>query len=214
MPTTKPRRNIFLRFTLIFAFSFFLLTALFALLPNGTDNIYDGMIRLHVLANSDSAEDQSVKLAVRDAVLGYITPLVEDCSDVSEVEQVISENLDGIKTVSQAVLSEISAGADVAALLTRETYPTRDYEGIFSTPAGEYLSLRVLIGEAEGQNWWCVLFPPLCVKAATSSDSVKTEMKKAGFSEDEIKTVMKSGNVKYEVKFKLLEFFDRFKKKK
>lgn len=130
----------------------------------------DSLVRLHVIADSDSDEEQSLKLRVRDAVLEYISPKLKDAEDPGSAYKIISSELKGIRTAAE----EKSEGRQVKVTLSEEYYPTRHYDGGFSLPAGKYRSLRVIIGEGEGHNWWCVVFPPLCVSAAERQDSVSS----------------------------------------
>ena len=119
------------------------------------------LVRLHVIAHSDAPEEQSVKLTVRDNVLEYLEPKLESAGSAVEAREIIYENLDGIKRAAE----NVSEGRPVSVELGEEYYPTRDYDG-FSLPAGKYQSLRVTLGSGEGHNWWCVVFPPLCLTAA------------------------------------------------
>ena len=119
------------------------------------------LVRLHVIAHSDAPEEQSVKLTVRDNVLEYLEPNLESAGSAVEAREIISKNLDGIKRAAE----NVSEGRPVSVELGEEYYPTRDYDG-FSLPAGKYQSLRVTLGSGEGHNWWCVVFPPLCLTAA------------------------------------------------
>lgn len=119
------------------------------------------LIRLHVLAVSDDEAEQSIKLKVRDGVLEYIEPKLENASTPAEAQTIIASELDGIKAAAESR----AEGRAVTVTLTNEYYPTRDY-GSFSLPAGRYESLRVILGEGKGHNWWCVVFPPLCLDAA------------------------------------------------
>ncbi len=145
-----------------------LLAALFlAVSPvSGEEGIYRDVIRLHILAASDGESDQNDKLAVRDAILSEYGDLFRAFSDRAEAENALTEELrDAIAKTAKATLSERGRPSPVSVTLREEDYPTRDY-GTLSLPAGRYLSLRVVIGEGAGQNWWCVLFPPLCTAAA------------------------------------------------
>ena len=119
------------------------------------------LVRLHVIADSDAAEEQEIKLEVRDAVLAYLTPVLEEAGSQQQARQIIRDNLEGI---AQAAGSA-ARGRQVSVTLSRESYPTREYEG-FTLPAGRYESLRVILGRGQGKNWWCVVFPPLCLSAA------------------------------------------------
>ena len=129
----------------------------------------EGLVRLHVLAASDEPEEQRIKLAVRDSVLARLTPELEGVSDAAGARELIASNLDDIKAAAEAA----AEGRPVTVTLSREYYPTRDY-GSFALPAGSYESLRVVLGEGEGHNWWCVVFPPLCLSAAEAQDALET----------------------------------------
>ncbi len=117
-----------------------------------------GLVRLHVIANSDSEADQAAKLQMRDRVLTLLSPLLADCRDRDEAVNIILSHR-----------RDIEALGDVSVALGTEYYPTRDY-GSFSLPAGEYVSLRVILGAGQGRNWWCVIFPPLCTEALAEPD--------------------------------------------
>lgn len=144
------------------------------------EGIYEKTIRLHVLANSDSEEDQKLKLQVRDQVLAYVSPYLEDCLSKEESARILKELLPGIEETARQVLRKEGAGEEVSVALSEEFYPTRTY-GELSFPAGDYTSLRIFLGSGEGQNWWCVVFPPLCL----DSSKVRVEEEKAGYTEEE-----------------------------
>lgn len=131
------------------------------------DNISNGLLRLHVLANSNTAHDQQIKLLVRDAVLEFCEPILKDADNREEVYQIVNENMQTLANIAQKTLWDLGENRSVSVSLKQEYYPTRDYTD-FSLPAGEYLGLRVIIGEGEGKNWWCVVFPPLCNELAVS----------------------------------------------
>ena len=118
-------------------------------------------MRLHVIAASDSEYEQALKLRVRDSVLECLTPLIEGAEDASEAKEIISGALPEVLAAAESA----AEGRGVTVELSREAYPTREY-GAVTLPAGIYDSLRVTIGEGEGRNWWCVVFPPLCATAA------------------------------------------------
>ena len=176
------------------------------LLPvHGEAEIYDSVIRLHVLANSDSEEDQALKLKVRDALLEVTVPLLGDCDDREKAEELIRENLELLRSVALETVRENGSDDDVTVSLSRERYPRKSYEA-FCFPGGEYLSLRVCIGEAEGQNWWCCLFPPLCLGSATASDDDAEEsFVSVGFTPSQYKVITETEKPVYKVRFKLLE---------
>ena len=159
------------------------------------------LIRLHVVANSDSEEDQRAKLYVRDAVLAYIEPRLRGAADRAEAESIISSAIPGIESAAETAACRAGQpGAKVT--LSSESFPARDY-GTFALPAGEYLSLRVVIGEGAGHNWWCVVFPPLC-----AAQLLPESAEAFGLSRSDA-DMMFSG---YTVRFKLLDWINELKK--
>lgn len=168
---------------------------------HGEEKIYSDMIRLHVIAASDSEEDQAVKLLVRDAVLEVVEFSMENVDNQEEAVAAIEAANDAISTAAKSVLEREGFDYPVSVELGLENYPERVYEG-FTLPAGQYTSLRVIIDGGEGQNWWCVLYPPLCTTAAEEREQVFIT---AGFTEEQYKTITETRGVKYKVKFKILE---------
>ena len=128
--------------------------------------VSDAVRRLHVVACSDEAAEQAVKLEVRDAVLEYLTPLLGGAGSRDGAAAVIGGHLDGIEAAARSA----AGGREVAVELGEEYYPTREYGG-FALPAGRYQSLRVTLGEGEGHNWWCVVFPPLCLDSSGAEEA-------------------------------------------
>ena len=167
----------------------------------GEGGIYDNTLRLHVLANSDSEKDQELKLLVRDAVVEYTGSLSQGCSNIKDAYELYSSNLGSIRDEAQRVVYENGYYYNVSVTLGKEYYPEKEYDGI-RLPEGRYTSLKVNIGEAEGQNWWCVLFPPLCVEAAEA----KEELIETGFTPGQIKVLTDSETPKYVIRFKILEW--------
>ena len=166
--------------------------------------IYDNVLRLHVLANSDSSEDQALKLEVRDRILEETATLFKDCKSKDEAREAVESNLDKIREIAEQTVREAGYDYGVSVSLGEEEYPTKNYEEC-CFPAGEYLSLRVMIGEAEGENWWCVLFPPLCIDAAGESREVFAEV---GLTDEQYSFITETDNPKYKVRFKLLEVIE------
>ena len=189
---------------------------LFSMLPiHGEQEIYESVVRLHVLANSDTEEDQALKLMVRDEVLRVSAPLLKDCKSREQAEQILGAHADEIADAAQAVVQAQGYDYPVSVLLGKEDYPTRTYENC-CFPSGTYVSLRVCIGEAEGQNWWCVLFPPLCLSAASAEDDDSNEEAfiSVGLTGEQYKVITETDNVKYRIRFKILESVqDLFKKR-
>ena len=172
---------------------------------HGEEEIYDTVVRLHVLANSDSEEDQALKLRVRDAILEITAPLLTDCKTQNEAKEQLLANEADIQAAAARVIEEEGYAYPVVVTLTLEEYPARDYDSV-CFPAGEYLSMRVLIGEAEGQNWWCCLFPPLCLGSATAnSEQAEEEFIAVGFTPSQYKIITESDKPVYKVRFKILE---------
>ena len=172
---------------------------------HGEDKIYDSVIRLHVLANSDSEEDQALKLRVRDSVAALTEELTRSAPDIDTAEHILRENLDLIRECAQKTLTELGCEHRVSVELGMENYPRKSYDSI-CFPAGEYRSLRVMIGEAEGQNWWCVLFPQLCLGAATAKQAEDAFIS-VGFTPDQYKIITQTDEPRYKLRFKLLEIF-------
>lgn len=170
---------------------------------NGEERIYDEVIRLHVLANSDSSSDQALKLKVRDKILEMVKEFSDTVSTKKEAIKNIVSNIDNMKAAARECIAKEGFAFPVEITLTEEYYPTREYEGV-SMPKGKYLSLRVLIGKAKGQNWWCVLYPPLC----TSCAEPKQTLKEAGFTSSQIKVLTEGEKPKYRIRFRILEFFE------
>ena len=157
-------------------------------------------VRLHVIAASDSAADQTEKLAVRDAVLAVLTPKLGQAADRRDACRIIL----GAKREVLAAAREKSAHP-VRLLLGTEHYPTREYGG-FALPAGDYTSLRLVIGDGAGRNWWCVVFPPLCTSGALTPETVQ-----AFAGEDA--AYLTSTDGEYEIRFRVLELWDMVKQR-
>lgn len=177
---------------------------LLGVLPvSGEEQIYESVIRLHVLANSDSEEDQADKLLVRDALLAAYREELAG-GTVEEAAGRVEALLPAIKELAEKTLAEQGRAREVTVTFTQEVYPERVYEDLHF-PAGTYRSLRVLIGEGEGKNWWCVLFPPLCVGAASEDVAITAPTEPpAGMNAAAWDLV--SANGKYRIRFRVLEW--------
>ncbi len=175
---------------------------------HGESEIYDTVVRLHVVANSDSPEDQALKLRVRDAVINVVTPAVDGCRSQSEAIAAIGRVMDEISFAAEKVVDEEGYDYSVKVEIGEEHYPTKNYESC-AFPEGEYVSLRVLIGDSEGQNWWCCLFPPLCLSAASADSDNEEAFISVGLSSDQYKIITENDNPKYKVRFKILEAFEK-----
>ena len=177
------------------------LAVLVTILPTPEEAaVRERVIRLHVVANSDSEEDQALKLAVRDALTGEVASILKGVSTKEEAEKVLAEGLDGIL----ACAKEAAGDVPVTVTLGKEHYPTKEY-GSFRFPRGTYTSLQVKLGAAEGKNWWCVLFPPLCVGAASAEP--EDACIEAGLTPGQVR-ILTGGEGKYRVRFRILEWLD------
>lgn len=177
---------------------------------HGEEEIYSSVLRLHVIANSDSEEDQALKLAVRDKVLEASAAATADCQSRDEAREALEGALDSIEAAALSVIAEQGYGYGVSVALGEEYYPTKEYESC-TFPEGEYLSLRVIIGDGEGQNWWCCLFPPLCLSSATSVQNEDAFIS-VGLTSEQYKIITETDTPRYKVRFKILEVLQRNKK--
>ncbi|MEA4894057.1 MAG: stage II sporulation protein R [Oscillospiraceae bacterium] len=161
------------------------------------------LIRLHVIANSDSTDDQSAKLKVRDSVLEVLTPMLEGAGSTGEAESIIESALPELCAESEESLRNSGKYYSARAEICREVYPTRSYEG-FALPAGDYVSLKIILGEGQGHNWWCVVFPPLCMTAVEDEDAF------SGLS-DETEKLISCDESEYRVKFRIIELYEQLR---
>ncbi len=166
------------------------------------------VIRLHVIANSDTEEDQALKLKVRDRVLEEAETVFPENGDIEETAQAIIQDLPRLAAAGAQVVAQEGYDYNVKVSLEPQVwFPTKYYED-FALPAGNYRALRVTIGEGEGQNWWCVVFPPLCLGSV--SESTEETAAAAGMDSDQI-ALMTGENEGYVVKFKALEIYNSIK---
>ena len=174
-----------------------------AALPTEADaGIYDDTLRLHILAASDSEEDQALKLAVRDGILAEYSAELSDVGDLEDARAALEARLPDIIATAERIVAEAGYDYRVTASLGEEWYDTRDY-GELSLPRGVYTSLIIKIGKGQGRNWWCVMYPPMCLDLAADGPSDDWT---SGYTGEELSLI--SG--KYRVKFKLLELISDF----
>ncbi len=177
-----------------------------------SNDIADSVFRLHVIANSDSTEDQSLKLKVRDELLLYMNNISKDCTSKEEVMQIAKEHINDLKQIASKVIYDNGFNYNVDIEVGISDFPTK-YYGDIALPAGSYDALRVKIGSAKGQNWWCVMFPPLCfvdVSSGIVPDSSKEEMKE-NLNDEEYDLISKTDSEEITFKFKLVEFFQNLR---
>lgn len=167
-------------------------TLFIAVMPTDAEGaIYEDTVRLHILANSNTTEDQTLKLSLRDAILENYGRTLSAFESIEDVEEELLDELAIIEDFADSKIKELGYDYKTDVTLVNEWYDTRHYDG-FSLPCGYYTSLKIVIGEGGGENWWCVMYPPLCLDAATTSNS---------YSDSEELLISK----KYTVKFKVLE---------
>jgi stage II sporulation protein R len=167
--------------------------------------IAEDIIRFHVIANSDSAEDQALKLTVKDTLVESLEPFLNDTDTITQARTVISGKLTYLQEIAEETVSQYGYSYPVKVTLEESYFPLKIY-GEYTFPAGTYEALRVQIGTAEGKNWWCVMFPPLCFVDETYSivDEESGETLKHLLTEEEYNTLT-SKKTTVKVKFKLLE---------
>lgn len=173
------------------------------------DGITETVFRLHILANSDSEADQALKLKVRDAVLEENSYIFEGSSSAEEAAAEAEKHLDEIRKTAERVICESGADYPVKCEIARTSFDDRVY-GTITMPAGEYSALRVTIGEAAGKNWWCVMFPPLCLPAVTNIDEALEDCGGV-FTEEELDMLHNPEN--YECRFYFLELYEKLRDK-
>lgn len=172
------------------------------------DRLNEELIRLHVVAASDSTEDQALKLRVRDAVIDSLHTAMQDIADPQAAKAYLQENLPKIQRIANETLQAAGFDGEAVVTLCKEAFDTRYYD-TFTLPAGVYESLRIIIGEGEGHNWWCVVFPTLCVPA--TSEGFEDVAAGAGFSEALSGAL--TGDSDYEIRFYLLDILGKLENK-
>ena len=202
----------FKRFTLLVILLFLYITISAVSYTNAIcTNISDSVFRLHVIANSDSEEDQNLKYIVRNNILEYMNTLVDDLTGKEEIIEIVSKNLKNFEQIAQKTIYEKGFNHIVSVEIGNFNFPTKTY-GDVSFPPGYYDALRIKIGEAKGQNWWCVMFPPLCF-IDVSSGVVPDESKEILESEltNEEYTLISGTKKDNKIKFKIVELLQNIK---
>ena len=182
-----------------------ILTALWILdVISDRQTLSKDLIRLHVVANSDSIADQTIKIQVRDAVTASLQPAMADLKDTRQAEAYLQAHLSNLEEIANQTLAEAGVQEKATVTLAEEAFPVRHYD-TFSLPSGVYRSLRITIGEGQGKNWWCVVFPSLCLPAA--GENFSDTAAGAGFSDDLSSTL--EGEQPYQVRFFLLDLLGK-----
>lgn len=174
------------------------------------------LIRFHVIANSDTKEDQNLKLKIRDKVLQYIAPKLKDSKTIEESREIINKNDKNIREIAQNLVKEEGYNYNISTMLSFENFPVKSY-GNITLPEGKYEAYRILIGNSNGQNWWCVMFPPLCfvdlAKGEIAEKETEAAMKKVLNSSEYAVVNNKVDTKDIVVKSKVMEIIKSLKKK-
>ena len=204
-------KNPKVKMVIILSILLFIYTSIcaFSYAQNISTDIANSVFRLHVIANSDSQEDQNLKYDVRDALLNYMNEICKDCTSKQEAIALVEENKEIFKQIALDTIKNKGFLYDVKITIGNFEFPTKEY-GDISLPAGFYDALKVEIGEAKGHNWWCVMFPPLCFVDISSGivPEDSKEQLESTLTEEEFALVSDHSDSEIQFKFKLLEFFN------
>lgn len=199
-------------FIILFLLFFYILISAFFYVDAVSSDISDSVFRLHVIANSDSKEDQKLKYKVRDKVLEYMNLISKNCTSKEDVINLAKTHQEEFKNIAQSVIKENGYNYNVNIYIGKYDFPTKTY-GDISFPAGNYDCLRIEIGESQGQNWWCVMFPPLCFVDVTSGivpEDSKSLMQN-NLTDEEYSIISDNHSPDIQIKFGLIEMFNNFK---
>ncbi|MBE6023967.1 MAG: stage II sporulation protein R [Cellulosilyticum sp.] len=172
-----------------------------------TDSLAQEIIRFHVVANSDTVEDQLLKQQIKDEVIEYMEPLVKESKDIDETRSIVGDNLDEIQEIAESTVLDYGKDYEIYISLDKANFPTKSY-GDIVFPAGEYEACRIVIGEGKGENWWCVMYPPLCyIDAASGVVPLEgKEQLQEELSDEQYQLVANNQtNGKYQIRFKIID---------
>lgn len=175
---------------------------------NLQEDIAHEILRFHVVANSDSKQDQEIKLVIKDELTTALKPSLEHAKNIEEARVIIKDNLSTLEQIANQTLMDNGYEYTASASLEKGYFPLKVY-GDLSLPPGEYEAIRIELGLAKGQNWWCIMFPPLCFVDSTYSvvpDSSKEQLKNV-LTDEEYDMVFKQKDVKVKVKLKIVDWF-------
>lgn len=204
-----PKVNLMRVFGVICAAALVLVTAV-SYISWQVNDIEESVLRLHIVANSDSDEDQALKLIVRDEVVDRCGFLFENCASAEQSIKTAADNIGFIKYVAEQVITENGYNYDADCQVTQCVFPTKQYErpgdSVVSLPRGEYNALNIKIGDAQGKNWWCVMYPPLCfVDGVASVPDETDELLKSQLTASEYELITESDRPDIKIKFKIAE---------
>jgi stage II sporulation protein R len=200
-------------FIILFLFVLFFFVSAKSYATNVFSNLSENVFRLHILANSNSDEDQNLKLKVRDSIIEYMKEITKDSSKKDDVIKICQSNISNLQEIAENVIKENGYDYPVTIEIGNFYFPTKDYANI-SFPAGYYDALRIKIGEAAGNNWWCSLFPPLCFVDISSGilEKEDEEILENNLGSDSFELITENDN-STKFKFKIVEIFnENFKK--
>lgn len=180
-----------------------ILSCAFSSLKSACDNIKENVLRLHIIANSDSEADQTLKLSVRDAVLEASAGMLSQAENSRQAEEISLEKIALLVEAAQRTVEESGFDYSVKAEIGESYFPTREYDGV-TLPAGRYRAVKIVLGEGKGHNWWCVMFPPMCLSAAQGEKKIEDVL-----SGDALR-LTHSGK-KYDVRFKIVEWYEKLR---
>lgn len=202
------KRKVKYAILVLFLLFLYIMVCMISYVSAVSSDIQNSVFRLHVIANSDSKEDQDLKYIVRDNVLSYMNEICKSVSSKQDAINIANEHLEDFKRIALDTIHENGFDYDVSVEIGNFSFPTKTYGDIY-LPSGYYDALRIKIGEASGQNWWCVMFPPLCfvdVSSGIVPDDSKEAIKK-DLSDEEFSLISNENNSEISFKFKLIEFF-------
>ena len=199
-------------FIVLFLLCIFIFISAVSYVNAVSTGISDSVFRLHVIANSDSDEDQELKYKVRDAVLEYMNEISTDCSSKEEIITLVTEHEQDFYDIAKQTITDNGYDYSVTIYIGKYDFPTKSY-GDITFPAGVYDCLRIEIGESQGQNWWCVMFPPLCfidISSGIVSDESKSELENS-LTEEEYSIISDEQSIDIKFKFSLIELLNNLK---
>lgn len=202
------KKNVKQLIILAVLFTIYVFVSAYSYVSAISNDLSDSIFRLHVIANSDSEEDQNLKYIVRDNLIKYMNELCSSSMKKNDVIKLSKEHLEDFKQIAENTVKEQGYSYPVEVEIGNFDFPTKTY-GDISFPAGSYDALRVKIGQSSGQNWWCVMFPPLCF-INTTTGIVSEESKETlqdNLSHEEYGIISDTSNTGYSFKFKIIEFF-------
>ena len=182
-------------------------------ISTASEDYKDKLIRFHVIANSDSEEDQNLKLKVRDAIINYLQPKLLESESIEESELIIKKEYDELEKISKNIILENGYNYDVKVGIDYSKFPTKQYSNVV-LPAGEYKALRIIIGEGKGKNWWCVMYPSLCIYGSenetdsTAQEELKNNKLREVLTEEEYELISQKTSKqvdRVQIKFKIVE---------